>query len=152
MNLRKRLHDLLHLDETPHQLAFAAAVGVFIGFSPAVGLHIVIGLLAAWAFRLNVTAVVLGLLVSNPWTFAPIYGASLWVGIEIWGRHRELPPIHWEDLAVLALPKQLVPYLIPFVIGTLILGTIAAVLTYIIAVPLITRARHRRQQRASPPP
>ncbi len=152
MNIRKRLHDLLHLDDPPHRLALALSVGVFIAFSPLFGLHTVMALLVAWLFRLNLAAVLLGTLVNNPWTFAPIFGTSLWVGIRLWGRHHEIPPIHWERLAVLTLPHQLVPYLIPFVIGTLLLGTIAAVLTYAIAVPVITKARLRRQQRSAAAP
>lgn len=147
MNIRKRLHDLLHLDDPPHRLALALSVGVFIAFSPLFGLHIVMALFVAWAFRLNVTAVILGSLVNNPWTLAPIFGTSLWVGIKIWGLNREIPPIQWENLALKTFLKQLAPYLIPFVIGTHLLGMIAAALTYVIAVPVITKARLRRQQR-----
>lgn len=147
MNIRTRLHNLLHLDDPPHRLALALSVGVFIAFSPLFGLHIVLGLFVAWAFRLNTTAVILGALVSNPWTVAPIYGASLWVGIKIWGRHREIPPIQWDTLTLETFRTQLAPYLIPFVIGTHLLGVIAAALTYVIAVPVITKARLRRQQR-----
>jgi len=74
-DLRKKARSffltLLTEYRSPRQLAFAAAVGVFVGASPLWGLHTVLALGLAILFRLNKTAVLLGTLISNPW-FAPL--------------------------------------------------------------------------------
>ncbi|TKB87160.1 MAG: DUF2062 domain-containing protein, partial [Nitrospira sp.] len=40
-DVRSLFRQVLHLDETPHRTALAFAIGSFIGFSPAYGLHMV---------------------------------------------------------------------------------------------------------------
>ncbi len=45
--VRKWLESLLHIHDTPQRTALAVAVGVFIGFSPFLGLHTIIALARA---------------------------------------------------------------------------------------------------------
>ncbi len=62
------LRRLLALVGTPERVAFAFAVGVFLAFSPLLGLHAILGLTIAFAFGLNRAAVLIGVFVSNPWS------------------------------------------------------------------------------------
>ena len=50
---RHYLRRLLALDDTPERIALAFAVGVFLAFSPLLGLHTVLGLAIAFLFGLN---------------------------------------------------------------------------------------------------
>ncbi len=127
---RGKIRAVLHLDDDPHRIAMAFSLGVFIAFSPFIGLHLISAVFLAWVLRLNAVAVLLGTLLNNPWTFVPIFGTSLWVGIQIYGRHALLQPIHWQDLTIVNVIPQLEPYLMPFLLGTTLLGIVASVIAY----------------------
>jgi uncharacterized protein (DUF2062 family) len=74
------LERLVSLDDSPQRIAFGFAVGVFLAFTPLLGLHTLLGLLLAFAFGLNRVAVLVGLFINNPWTLFPIYGLATYVG------------------------------------------------------------------------
>jgi hypothetical protein len=57
----KFLGRLLNLNDTPERIAFAFAIGVFLAFSPLLGLHTFLGLTLAFLFGLNRVAVLVGL-------------------------------------------------------------------------------------------
>ena len=96
-SFRSLLRQVLHLQESPQRTAVAFAIGVFIGFSPAYGLHTVMVLICAWAWRLNVLALMAGAFLNNPWTLVPILGATYWVGALVLGRS-DSPSFDWQDL------------------------------------------------------
>ena len=79
------LQRLLHIEDTPERTALAYSVGVFIGFSPFLGLHTIAGLLLAFLFRLNRVAVLLGVWSNTPWWLVPYYGVATWVGTRVIG-------------------------------------------------------------------
>ncbi len=61
-------------------LSVAVAIGVFIGMTPFYGLHTVLAIALAWAFRLNMGVTILATQVSNP-LFAPfLIAGSAWLG------------------------------------------------------------------------
>jgi uncharacterized protein (DUF2062 family) len=140
--LRSMLVQVLHLNETPHRTAVAFAVGVFICFSPTYGLHTASALLAAWAFRLNLVAILAGSFINNPWTVVPILGATLWTGFAMMGLPH-VPAIQWDDVSVRALYEQLAPYVVPFLVGGFVLSLLGALLIYPVALFVITRVRER---------
>jgi uncharacterized protein len=127
---RERLKALLTLGESPQKLKLAFAVGVFIAFSPLVGIHTVLGVAVTWAFRFNPVAVMLGVFVNNPWTMAPIYLGGLWVGTMLWPPAAGLPPIHLEGLTFVDFLVQFKPYLVPFVLGCTLAGLVASAVGY----------------------
>ena len=142
--VKQQFRRLLHLDDTPHRIAIAFGLGVYIGFSPLIGLHTAMVFLFAWLFRLNTIAVFLGSLIINPWTFGPLFGSCLWLGLKLYGMKRTIPPLDWEQLTWMNFMAQLKPYLIPFVLGTTIVGIIASVIAYFLANYLITQYRQAR--------
>jgi uncharacterized protein (DUF2062 family) len=70
---RRWLVRLAGSSEPPERIAAAFAVGVFIGFSPFLGLQTLSALAAAVAFRLNRAAVLVGLVTNLPWVMVPWY-------------------------------------------------------------------------------
>jgi uncharacterized protein (DUF2062 family) len=141
-HLRNQLRQVLHLNESPHRTALAFAVGAFIAFSPTYGLHTLSVFFLAWAFRLNAAAVLAGSLINNPWTVAPILGATVWAGFRCLGTP-QVPPFDWNDLSVKAVYAQILPYALPFIVGGLVLSLIAAVLGYTAAYLLLKHYRAR---------
>ena len=138
---RERLKALLTLGESPQKLKLAFAVGVFIAFSPLVGIHTVLGVAITWLFRFNPVAVMVGVFINNPWTMVPIYGGGLWLGLQLWPPAADLPGIHFEGLTFIDFLVQLKPYLIPFVLGCTLTGLVAALIGYGVMHMLISAYR-----------
>ena len=141
--IRARLNQILHLHESPHRTALAFAVGVFIAFSPTYGLHTLQVLFCTWAFRLNFLALMAGAFINNPWTIVPILGATVWTGFFVLDMP-QAAPFDWNNLSAASLYHQIEPYLLPFMIGGLILSILGTLISYPIAYWLIRRYRIQR--------
>jgi uncharacterized protein (DUF2062 family) len=100
--------------------------------SPLLGLHTVLGVLAAWLFRLNTFAIIAGVYVTNLWTILPIYAFSTWLGAKCLGIEQIIPEIAWSNITFTYLLDELKPLLMPFVFGSLLIGSITSVISYII--------------------
>jgi hypothetical protein len=146
--IRAHLAQILHLHESPHRTALAFAIGTFIAFSPTYGLHTLSALFCAWAFRLNVVALMAGSLINNPWTVVPILGATLWTGVQLTGLP-QVPAMNWADLSAMALYEQVMPYAVPFFLGGFVLSVLGAAASYPIAYGAIV-AHRGRQARSEP--
>lgn len=159
--VKEKIRQILHLGDSPQRTALAFAVGVFIAFSPTYGLHFATALLCAWAFRLNLVAVMAGNLVNNPWTVLPIIGSSMWMGLLLvpvgappdidWNAFTS--HMLWDQFRILW--NQFHPYLVPFVLGHILLGVVAAIIGYILTYQAVIRFREhqaRAHQHLAPPP
>jgi uncharacterized protein (DUF2062 family) len=142
--IRDRIRSLFQLNDSPNRLALAFAVGVFIAFSPTIGLHTLSCLVFAWMFRLNKLVVFTAAFLNNPWSMVPLYGFCLWFGIKITGSMIETPDIAWQSLTFSSAYHILRPYLWPFVAGTVVAGTIAAILSYFFIYWAVVRYRRER--------
>jgi uncharacterized protein (DUF2062 family) len=93
---RRWLNQLLHTHDTPQRTAAAYAIGVFLGFSPFLGLHTVLGLIVAFAFNLNRVAMLLGVYSNLPWILPAYYTLATTLGATI--LQYDVPPGFWKDL------------------------------------------------------
>ena len=143
--LRRAFQVLFHVEDSPHRIALSFGVGVFIAFSPLLGLHTLMALGIAVGFRLSKAAMILGIYVNNPWTIAPMYMAGTLLGCFLLG-------VSPDDLGLLrfdetgwafyeSLAAQLRPYLWPFVVGNTLLGTLFGALAYVALRRVIERRR-----------
>ena len=123
------MRQVLHLQESPQRTALAFALGVFIGFSPAYGLHMALVVLCTWLFGLNFLALLTGALINNPWTIIPILGATYWTGALLLGR-TDVPNFDWQDMSFSGIYQQVLPYATPFILGGLVLSVLGALLSY----------------------
>jgi uncharacterized protein (TIGR03546 family) len=108
---------------SPHQIALAVALGNFIGFMPIIGTHTVIAIGLAFIFRLNLLIVILGTQISNPVS----YPFQLFISAEtgnliLNGKFLEIE--FSKEINYLS------HYLLPIVVGSLILGIIVSCLSY----------------------
>ncbi len=141
--VRGLLRQLLHLNEPPHRTALAFAIGVFLTFSPPYGLHMLMALACAWAFRLNLAALVAGLCLNTPWTIVPTLAFSLWLGCMLLG----IPfptALEWSDTSATGIFREVAPYTVPFFVGSLVLSVIGGLAAYPIAHWLLLRFRPLR--------
>lgn len=141
LKMKEQVRRVLGLNDTPHRTALAFALGVFIAFSPLLGLHFILAVVSAWLFRLNRMAVLVGAFVNNPWTFTPITLSSTWFGIELCCKTHEIPPINFENLSFSTMGVQLKSYFFPFVLGSTLLGVLFAVIAYFAMLWMISQYR-----------
>jgi uncharacterized protein (DUF2062 family) len=137
--LRDKIKLILGVKDTPHRISIAFALGIFIGMSPLFGIHTLLGLLVAYLFRLNKLTTIVGVYITNPWTIIPIYTFSTWVGAKCLGVDKLLPDIDWGNITFSALMKDLGPLLMPFLLGTVIIGAFSSVISYIIIYHLVKK-------------
>lgn len=153
---RAAFRRLLALDDPPERTALAFSVGVFIAFSPLLGLHTILATLLAFAFRFNKIAIYAGTFVNNPFlTLVPIIVASYALGALVMGRPIALPE---QGLALLREPHMLTAdywrelfkhtrdLLAPFAIGGAALSVVCSLTAYPVTLRLL-RANQRRKKR-----
>jgi uncharacterized protein (DUF2062 family) len=149
--VRRWLGQLLHIDDTPERTAAAFALGVFIGFSPFLGLHTIFGIVLAFLLNVNRVAVLLGVYSNLPWFLAPYYAIATTMGAMMTG-HR-IPPgfkSHITALFELSLFHSgfwyrlitiLKPLLIPYAVGSTLGALILACVSYPLALAFVTSRR-----------
>src|SRR5512133_92639 len=102
---RAAFRRLLAIDDPPERTALAFSLGVFIAFSPFLGLHTILATLIAFLFRFNKIAIYTGTFINNPvFTLVPIIVASYAIGAFVLGRPLKIPP---EGIDLLAHPHLL---------------------------------------------
>jgi uncharacterized protein (DUF2062 family) len=144
------LRRLLALNDTPERIAFAFALGVFLAFSPLLGLHTFLGLAIAFLFGLNRAAILVGLFINNPWTLVPIYGAASYLGGLLMGYPAldSLPELGWGQIFRGEFWQQVVqqwPVFIHVALGSAVLASIAAILSYLLALYFVRQRKWRGQ-------
>jgi uncharacterized protein (DUF2062 family) len=78
---KKFFYRLLHHESNPLKLAHAFCLGIFLAFSPYLGIQTLLAFLLSWVFKLNSKIVILVLyVVNNPWTMIPIMVLDYMVG------------------------------------------------------------------------
>ncbi len=149
---------LLHIHDTPERTAAAFAMGVFIGFSPLLGLHTAIGLALAFALNLNRVAVLIGIYIHLPWFMGPYYAAGTALGA--WLTGARMPPDFLPRLQAIweldgwrvrfeAVGSLLRPLLAAYLIGSTILASILSGVAYWASLVFIRarrRAHHHRPE------
>ncbi|MDT5158822.1 MAG: uncharacterized protein QOC61_1746 [Acidobacteriota bacterium] len=154
--LRSAFRRLLALDDPPERTALAFSVGVFIAFSPLLGLHTILATVLALLLRFNKVAIYAGTFVNNPFlTLVPIILASYAVGAFLLGRPVSLPPgglellrephlltaRYWHELTA-----QFRDLLAPFALGGTLLSVVCSLAAYPVTLKLL-RANQRRKSR-----
>ncbi len=81
------IYRVLHVDDTPHRIALGVAIGIFVTWTPTIGLQMVLTVALAALLRANKVVGVPFVWISNPLTLVPIYGPNHWLGTKILGRN-----------------------------------------------------------------
>jgi uncharacterized protein (DUF2062 family) len=122
-------------------VAAAFAMGIFIGMSPLLGVHTILGIILAWQLRLNKLVTLIGVYVTNPWTIVPIYTFSTWLGTKIIGVSHIIPPMDWSHMTFTLLINEFKHLLMPFVVGSTVMGIVSAILGYILIYRTVKQNR-----------
>jgi uncharacterized protein (DUF2062 family) len=153
---RAAFRRLLAIDDPPERTALAFSVGVFIAFSPLLGLHTILATLIAFVFRFNKVAIYTGTFLNNPpLTLVPIIIASYAVGAFLMGRPLKIPS---EGIELLKHPHLLTAdyyrqifmrswYLVePFALGGILLSVVCSLIAYPLTLRTLRAYRGRKAQ------
>jgi uncharacterized protein (DUF2062 family) len=159
LSIKDFIKKLLHVEDTPERTALAYSIGIFLGFSPFLGLHTLVGLAIAFLFGLNRPAILLGIWTNSPWWIVPFYMVATRVGMWVTG--------FWIDWATL---KQIFQsgvdqgfmssnfwscvasqrgLFLSFGIGSLILCTLLSLVAYPLSLRCIKFYRMSRKQQVA---
>ena len=158
---------LNRLPDPPHRIARGIWAGVFTTFTPFYGLHFVVAAIIARVMQGNILAALMATFFGNPLTYVPIGVISLQTGHFLLGTEgyadqhktfggkfvdagRDLSDnffamfdeqtADWSRLAVF-YDEVFLPYLV----GGILPGVIAATICYYLSLPLIRAYQHRRR-------
>lgn len=162
-------HRIRRIPDTPHRIALGFACGVFASFSPLFGLHFFYSAFLAWALRANILAALIGTFVGNPLTFPLIASVAMALGRRIlgygatgrdFGRIIDAFKQAGEGLWEVAispfgygapdwqkLSAFFTDVLLPYQVGGLLPGLVAAIIAYYVVRPLIAAYQAARRMR-----
>ncbi|MGI9065625.1 MAG: DUF2062 domain-containing protein [Pyrinomonadaceae bacterium] len=151
---RATFRRLLALDDPPERTALAFSIGVFVAFSPFLGLHTILATSIAFIFRFNKLAIYSGTFINNPFlTLVPIIITSYAIGAFLLGRPLRISP---EGVELLRNPHLLTAdyyhkvfreswqIVWPFTIGATVLSVVCSLIAYPVTLWLL-RAHRRRK-------
>jgi len=148
-DVRAKLREVLHLGDEPWKIAGGLGAGVFIAFTPYYGVHTLMALAAAFLFRLNMAATVAGAWLLIPPLIPLAMAFCLRVGWIVVGRPETPVTLKLTGASAGALWAKLAPHLWPLVVGSTVVGVVAAGLTYVAAYQAVLRIRAARAARAA---
>ena len=153
---RAAFRRLLAIDDPPERTALAFSIGIFIAFSPFLGLHTIMATVVAFAFRFNKVAIYTGTFINNPFlTLVPIIIGSYAVGAFFLGRPLQIPA---EGIELLKDPHlfsrdyyrrlflQSWNIVWPFSVGGMILSVVCSLLAYPLTLWALRKHRLRRKR------
>lgn len=140
--IKKYYQKLLHSHASTEEVAQGMALGVFISFTPMLLIHVPLGIFLAAILKKNEIATMIGVWVSNPLTMVPLYYATYKVGI--WVLRMEPVPFGPESMkSFFTIGGDI---LMPLWAGGVIVGLIAALVSYWLTKKIYPRFLHRRKK------
>jgi hypothetical protein len=128
---------------------------VFLGFSPLIGLHTLLGLAVAFVFRLNRLAVLFGVYVNTPWTLPAVASLGTALGFYVLGAESAEPDLPGESMfspdfwqRMMDDPGRL---LLPFMLGNTLIAVVASLLSFLVVRRVLERYRARKRRRQAAP-
>ena len=162
-------HRVNRLPDRPHRIARGVWAGVLVSFTPFFGFHFLTAAAVAWIIRGNFLAALLATFFGNPISFPIIAVFSVKLGHYILGGRldsghpegllrtfqaasHDLLHNFWAmftpDRAVWGgLERFFTDVWLPYLVGGLVPGIIAATICYYISLPIITAYQNRRRTR-----
>ena len=143
------IHRVLSLDDTPHRIALGVAIGVFVTWTPTIGLQMVLTIAIATLLKANKFVGVPVVWLSNPFTLVPIYYPShllgCWItGSQTKGAREILRILRLEEGWYNMLIKTMDMYL-TILLGSIVIGLVLSVITYYITRFAIRKYRMFRK-------
>jgi len=159
---RRALRSIVTLHGSSEAIALGTAIGVFVAFTPTVGFQMLIGALLATLVGANRPAAMIPAWITNPFTIAPIFTATYWLGKFFWPGPSVGEVYHRLGVAVQSLArlsfyefyKQVIEFIrlgtevfVPMFIGGVIVGGICGAIAYPLTLRAVGASRGRLAMR-----
>jgi uncharacterized protein len=153
MNPRRWLREhslrVLAIRDTPHAIATGVAIGIYIGFTPLIGLKTALTILFAWLTRSNILAAVIASAAHDIlWPVMPvIFRWEYDVGYWLLSRPHRLPPPLLKthlDLHAFRSWSNLFTIGKPLLIGSLLCSAPFALLSYALTKRVVARHQEKK--------
>lgn len=159
---------LSRLPDRPHRIARGIAAGVFVSFTPLFGFHFISAAAVAWLIRGNIVAALLGTFFGNPLTFPIIMAISVDLGNWMLGmpNDMQIPQVAralatastelWHNISSLytgedqywdGFHRFLRRVFVPYLVGGVLPGIVAAAVMHYLSLPVIVAYQKRREKR-----
>ena len=136
---------ILRLRGEPEKVAGGMAIGVAIGFTPTIPLHLVLGVFIAFLLGKSKLAAALGGQIANPFFLPFIYILDYRLGQEITGAGGpSLVSADFSASYVLNLGWEIY---YPLLIGGIVAGLLSVIPTYFMTKKIVLLYRERRRRR-----
>lgn len=158
---------VLHVNDSPKRIARAVSLGLFIAWTPILGVHMILALFFSIIAKANKIVALATVWVSNPFTYLPMWSFGYMFGrmlLKIFTCTNKNQP---EDMAEQATTFDLSDFFSRFFelslwkelaaalwakgpelwLGCLTLGVISAIVGYFLTYHLIIRSRKRNPHR-----
>ena len=136
---------LLRLRGKPKAIATGLAMGVFAGFFPFFGLQTLMGVFLAALFKGSKVAAAAATWISNPFTYVPIFVFNYKVGKLLLGIKETEPTVPLDFNSLSSFRELGFSFGIILLTGCIVVGAIAACLTYFYSLAIIQRLRSRKR-------
>ncbi len=156
--LKDLIKKLLHVEDTPERTALAYSIGIFLGFSPFLGFHTLMGLAIAFLFNLNRVAILLGVWSNTPWWIILYYTMATWLGAWVTGFRIE--NWHIKEMFQIGIDHGFLTsefwsraisqwnLLLSFLIGSQILATFLGLIAYPLSLRWIKFYRSQKKAKS----
>ncbi len=143
-SLRRRYYRFINFNGTPRKIALGFALGIMVGMTPFLGVHIITCVSLAAMLGWSKLTALLGCQITNFLTAPLIYPLNYWVGLKLIGMSNDVKWTKVSDGAeMFDLMKQSPQILVDLFVGGVIVGMPLAIAAYI-AVLKIFRLYRRR--------
>jgi uncharacterized protein (DUF2062 family) len=154
--MKNLVRRLLHIEDAPERTALAYSIGIFLGFSPLLGLHTLLGLAIAFLFGLNRVAILLGVWTNTPWWIVPFYMMATWVGTRVTGFRIDWATL--KEIFQLGMDQEFISsnfwgcitsqgsLLLSFLIGSFIVSILFSIVAYPLSLKWIKFYRLKREK------
>lgn len=137
----------LRMRSDPSEISRGLAIGVFSGMTPLLGFHMVLAVALAIFLKGNKLMALAGAWVGNPLTMPVFFVLEYKLGR--WFLGAGPAPVPRLSLGPGDILQGSGSFVAPLFLGSLILGTVAALLTYVAAKPLVRILQSRLKRRRS---
>lgn len=139
--LKKVYERFLKIRGEPKQIALGFALGLFLGMTPALGLHMVIAIFFATLFKWNKISAALAVWITNPHTAPVIYSITYMLGARVMGLRKSYEPTSEEvtSSVFIDMLKKTPEIFAAMTIGGIIIGLPLSLIGGYIAYTTITR-------------
>ncbi len=157
------IYRVLHVDDTPHRIALGLAIGIFITWTPTMGLQMILTVMLASLMRANKFVGVPFVWISNPVTAVPLYGFNYLVGTWVLPGGNYSVSEFTESLSkavfigggwmdkIGAWWQATYDFFLPLWVGSIVVALILAVPTYVVTRWAVVKYRKIWHGRHPPP-